>query len=98
MNQRVLTGTHPHAEDEEAQLVVPTHERRYCTCTMMLPPLHITGLMVPYRISRNITGLVGMTSNDLKNHKTLKLAYGIKISGMIRGIRFDHLYSDITIS
>ncbi|GFX69517.1 hypothetical protein TNCV_1768881 [Trichonephila clavipes] len=33
--------------------------------------------------------------NDLKNHKTQKLAEGIQILGMIRGIRFDHLYSDI---
>ncbi|GFV74765.1 hypothetical protein TNCV_1040031 [Trichonephila clavipes] len=36
-----------------------------------------------------------MTPIVLKNHKTQKLAEGIKISGMIRGIRFDHLYSDI---
>ncbi|GFV37303.1 uncharacterized protein TNCV_2699901 [Trichonephila clavipes] len=41
---------------------------------------------------------VGMTPNDLKNHKTQKLAEGIKISGMIRGISFDHSYSDIPIS
>ncbi|GFV91493.1 hypothetical protein TNCV_2384531 [Trichonephila clavipes] len=35
---------------------------------------------------------------DDRNHKTQKLAEGIKISGMIPGIRFDHLYSDIPIS
>ncbi|GFW02545.1 uncharacterized protein TNCV_2455611 [Trichonephila clavipes] len=34
----------------------------------------------------------------LSNHKTQKLDEGTKISGMIPGIRFDHLYPDITIS
>ncbi|GFX97538.1 retinoic acid receptor RXR-alpha-A [Trichonephila clavipes] len=34
----------------------------------------------------------------LTNRTTQKLAKGTKISGMIREIRFDHLYSDIPIS
>ncbi|GFW31713.1 l-asparaginase [Trichonephila clavipes] len=34
----------------------------------------------------------------LTNHTTQKLAEGTKSSGMIRGIRLDHLYSDILIS
>ncbi|GFY21538.1 hypothetical protein TNCV_1166861 [Trichonephila clavipes] len=33
----------------------------------------------------------------LTNRMTQKLAEGTEISGMIRGIRFDHLYSDIPI-
>ncbi|GFU52888.1 hypothetical protein TNCV_1142071 [Trichonephila clavipes] len=53
---------------------------------------------VIYRKRVNKHFYAGIYPNFLKNHKTQKLAEGIKILGMIQGIRFDHLYSDILIS
>ncbi|GFS51039.1 retrovirus-related Pol polyprotein from transposon 412 [Trichonephila clavipes] len=50
MNQGVLYRYSPHAEVEEAQLVVPTHEReKILKLHHDAPPLHITVLMVPFQ-------------------------------------------------